>query len=398
MAPQRPESSGAQHGAECIWTIVVAGGSGRRFGGPKQYESLGDRRVIDWSVDTARRISDGVVVVVPAADAEREHAVAGGATRSDSVRAGLAHVPADATIVCVHDGARPFADEALYRRVITAVSAGADAAIPGIAVADTVKEIADDGTVLSTPPRDTLRAVQTPQAFRAHVLRAAHDERGDATDDAALVERAGGTVVVVDGHPDNRKITEPTDLRWARRHAAGTEHQEDRTMASTTRVGQGFDIHRFSDDPARPLVLGGVVFDGARGLHGHSDADAIAHAVTDALLGAAGLGDIGEHFPDTDPRWKGADSIELLRHAATLVRDAGWVVGNVDCSVVCETPKLAPRRAEMQQRLSAAASGPVTVKGRRAEGLGALGRGEGIACWAVAVLQQAPRPITEDPS
>ena len=154
----------------------------------------------------------------------------------------------------------------------------------------------------------------------------------------------------------------------------------------TLRIGQGFDIHRFSDDPARPLVLGGVVFEGTPGLHGHSDADAIAHAVTDALLGAAGLGDIGEHFPDTDPRWKGADSIELLRHAAALVRAAGYTVGNVDCSVVCEAPKLAPRRAEMQQRLSEAAGGPVTVKGRRAEGLGALGRREGIACWANAVI------------
>jgi len=158
--------------------------------------------------------------------------------------------------------------------------------------------------------------------------------------------------------------------------------------APTVRVGQGFDIHRFSDDPQRALVLGGVVFEGERGLHGHSDADAIAHAVTDALLGAAGLGDIGEHFPDTDERWKGADSIELLRHAAGLLADAGWMVGNVDCSVVCEQPKLAPRRAEMQQRLSEAAGAPVTVKGRRAEGLGALGRREGIACWAVAVIQR----------
>ena len=142
----------------------------------------------------------------------------------------------------------------------------------------------------------------------------------------------------------------------------------------------------FSDDPARVLVLGGVVFEGERGLHGHSDADAIAHAVTDALLGAAGLGDIGQHFPDTDPRWKGADSLELLRHAAALVRAEGWQVGNVDCSVVCEAPKLAPHRDEMQRRLSAAAGGPVTVKGRRAEGLGALGRKEGIACWANAVI------------
>ena len=152
------------------------------------------------------------------------------------------------------------------------------------------------------------------------------------------------------------------------------------------RVGQGFDIHRFSDDPARPLVLGGVVFAGERGLHGHSDADAIAHACADALLGAAGLGDIGQHFPDTDPQWAGADSVMLLRHVAALVRAEGWDIGNIDCSVVCEAPKLAPRRNEMQRRLSEAVGADVSVKGRRAEGLGALGNREGIACFAVAVL------------
>jgi 2-C-methyl-D-erythritol 2,4-cyclodiphosphate synthase len=152
------------------------------------------------------------------------------------------------------------------------------------------------------------------------------------------------------------------------------------------RVGQGFDIHRFSDDPARPLVLGGCVFDGVAGLEGHSDADAIAHAVADALLGASGLGDIGEHFPDTDARWKGVDSLQVLGHVVALVRAAGWAIGNVDCSVVCEIPKLAPLRDEMQRRLSASVGAPVTVKGRRAEGLGALGRREGIACWAVAVI------------
>ena len=154
------------------------------------------------------------------------------------------------------------------------------------------------------------------------------------------------------------------------------------------RVGQGFDIHRFSDDPDRPLVLGGVVFEGARGLHGHSDADAVAHAVADALLGAAALGDLGEHFPDTDPRWKDADSLALLAQVGILVRAAGWTIGNVDCSVVCEAPKLAPRRAEMQARLSEACGAQVTVKGRRAEELGALGRHEGIACWAVAVIMK----------
>jgi 2-C-methyl-D-erythritol 2,4-cyclodiphosphate synthase len=154
------------------------------------------------------------------------------------------------------------------------------------------------------------------------------------------------------------------------------------------RVGQGFDVHRFSDDPDRALVLGGVVFEGSPGLDGHSDADVIAHAVVEALLGAAGLGDIGEHFPDSDPRWKGADSLVLLAQVATLVRADGWTIGNVDCSVVCDMPKLAPHRAEMQARLSEASGAPVTVKGRRSEGLGALGRREGIACWAVAVISK----------
>ncbi len=374
---------------EIVWTIVVAGGSGTRFGGPKQYESLGGRRVLDHSVDTARRAGAGVVLVVPEADAARESGVAGGATRSASVRAGLAHVPTDATIILVHDAARPFADDALFRRVVAAVTEGADAAVPGVSVADTIKQIDRTGAVLHTPDRSTLVAVQTPQGFRADALRAAHAAAADATDDAGLVEAAGGRVVVVEGDPLNRKITDPDDLRWARERLAGTGATV--TSPAGMRVGQGFDIHRFSDDPARPLVLGGVRFEGARGLHGHSDADVVAHAVTDALLGAAGLGDIGEHFPDTDPRWRGADSLVLLRHAVALVKESGWRVGNVDCSVVCETPKLAPHRAAMQERLGAAAGAPVTVKGRRAEGLGALGRQEGIACWAVAVIIEEHR-------
>jgi 2-C-methyl-D-erythritol 4-phosphate cytidylyltransferase/2-C-methyl-D-erythritol 2,4-cyclodiphosphate synthase len=373
---------------EIVWTIVVAGGSGSRFGGPKQYEPLGTRRLLDWSVDVARAASAGVVVVVPAADAAREGGVAGGTTRSESVRAGLARVPADATIVCVHDAARPFATREVFDRVVRAVADGADAAIPGVPVTDTIKQIDPAGTVVHTPVRAALTAVQTPQAFRAAALRGAHAGAADATDDAALVEATGGRVVVVDGDPANRKITDPDDLRWARERVSGRGATPEGAPVSVPqlRVGQGFDIHRFSDDPSRPLVLGGVVFEGSRGLHGHSDADAAAHAVTDALLGAAGLGDIGEHFPDTDPQWKGADSLMLLRHAAALVRDAGWQIGNVDCSVVCEAPRLAPRRAEMQEHLSAAAGAPVTVKGRRAEGLGALGRQEGIACWAVAVI------------
>lgn len=154
----------------------------------------------------------------------------------------------------------------------------------------------------------------------------------------------------------------------------------------SVRVGQGLDVHPFSDDPSRPLVLGGVTFPGERGLAGHSDADVIAHAVTDALLGAAGLGDIGQHFPDTDPALAGADSIDLLRRAVAAVRAAGWEPGNVDCTVVLDTPKLAPRRAEVQARLGEAVGAPVTVKGKRPEGVGALGRGEGVVCFAVALV------------
>lgn len=157
----------------------------------------------------------------------------------------------------------------------------------------------------------------------------------------------------------------------------------------SVRVGQGFDVHPFADDPGRPLVLGGVTFDGEPGLAGHSDADVIAHAVTDALLGAAGLGDIGQHFPDTDPALAGADSIELLRRAVADVRGAGWIPGNVDCTVVLDSPKLAPRRAELQERLSSAVGAPVSVKGKRPEGLGSLGRGEGIACFAVAIVSSS---------
>jgi 2-C-methyl-D-erythritol 2,4-cyclodiphosphate synthase len=156
--------------------------------------------------------------------------------------------------------------------------------------------------------------------------------------------------------------------------------------ASDLRVGQGFDIHRFSDDPDRVLVLAGCVFDGERGLEGHSDADAIAHACSDALLGAAGLGDIGMHFPDTDPAWKGADSLTLLQHVVGLVVADGWEVANIDCAVVCERPKLAPRRDEMQQKLTSLVGATVSIKGNRAERLGAIGRTEGIACFATALL------------
>lgn len=211
--------------AGAVWTIVVAGGSGRRFGAEKQYETLGDGRVIDRACATARSVSDGIVVVLPSneqatawtpADRVRECAVTGGATRSDSVRAGLAAVPPDAEVICVHDAARPLATGELFARVIEAVRSGAAGAVPALAVTDTIKVVDSDGTVTATPERSSLVSVQTPQAFRAHALRAAHIGGGHGTDDAALVEQSGGRVVVVPGEPWNRKITEPEDLVWAR--------------------------------------------------------------------------------------------------------------------------------------------------------------------------------------
>jgi len=201
---------------EVVWTIIVAGGGGRRYGAAKQYEPLGPGRVLDLAVATARRASDGVVVVVPAEDVATEGGVAGGRTRAESVRNGLAAVPAEATIVCVHDAARPLASAELFRRVIDAVTTGADGVVPAIAVADTIKLVDGDGTVVDTPPRERLVAVQTPQAFRAAVLRRAHAAGLDGTDDASLVEHLGGRVVAVPGEAWNGKITTPEDLDRAR--------------------------------------------------------------------------------------------------------------------------------------------------------------------------------------
>ena len=427
------------HDEAAVWTVLVAAGEGRRFGAPKQLQPLAGRRVIDWALEAAAAAGHGVVVVVaadqvqalregPAAlvdpDAGRRTldsglrrsddaggtpsgappqaasagrtpsgepargvvtacgrtviVTAGGSTRSESVRAGIAEVPEEADVILVHDAARPLAGDALFADVTAAVVSGADGAVPAVPVTDTIRH-AGNGPL----DRSQLRAVQTPQAFRADVLRRAHASGGEATDDATLVEAAGGKVFLVDGEPDNIKITTPGDLQVAE---ALLTARSPRPPVAVPLVGIGFDVHRFSDDPQRVLLLGGVPFEGERGLEGHSDADPVAHACCDAILGVAGLGDIGSLFPDDDERWRGADSLALLAEAASQVRRAGRRIGNIDCTVVTERPKLAPHRAEMQARLSEAAGAPVTVRGKRAESLGALGRGEGIACWAVALL------------
>jgi len=386
-------SGSERSGATSVWAVVVAAGAGERFGGAKQFAALGDRRVLDWSVAAAADACDGVVVVLPPGTGEAPDPVAspgptppptttvtGGATRSASVRAGLALVPDDAHVVVVHDGARPLAGPALFRAVIAAVRSGADGAVPGVRPADTIKRAAGSA-VVDTLDRSGLVAVQTPQAFLASALRRAHQGEPEATDDAALVEAAGGRVEVVAGDPRNLKVTTPDDLALARTLLGG------RAPAPAARVGMGFDVHAFSDDPGRALVLGGVTLPGERGLAGHSDADVVAHAVADALLGGACLGDLGAHFPDSDERWRDADSLALLARVVDMVREAGLRPANVDCTVVLEAPRLAPHRADLERSLAAVLGAPVSVKATRAEGLGALGRGEGVACWAVAQLQ-----------
>ena len=271
--------------------------------------------------------------------------------------------------------------------MVDAVHAGADAAIPGVPVTDTIKRVRphERGGAWSAR-RSTGRSWSRCRRRRRSgpsCCGRAHVADGDATDDAALVEAVGGTVVVVPGEPTNIKITDPADLAGRRRPAgrpsgrlracpSGSARGSTSTPSPTPRTGRSCSAAWSST--------------ASRACRGHSDADVVAHACADALLGAAGLGDIGEHFPDTDPPWRGADSIELLHEVAVRVRFAGWEPGNVDCSVVCERPRLAPRRDEMQQRLTEAVGAPVTVKGNRAEGLGAIGRAEGVACFAVAVV------------
>jgi len=288
-------------------------------------------------------------------------------------------VPEDAEIVVVHDAARPRATPDLTAAVIGAVRQGADAAVPGLVPADTIKVVDEGGWVEATPDRDRLRAIQTPQAFSAGALRAAHAGGGEATDDAALVEATGGRVMVIEGESDNVKVTTRADLEFM-----------DSPGRTSLRIGHGFDVHPWSDEP-RPLVLGGVEIDSARGLKGHSDADAVCHALCDAILGPAGLGDLGRHFPDDDPQWAGAASTGLLVEVVRMAAAAGWRPTSADVTVVAEAPKLAPHVAMMEARLGELVGSVVTVKATRAEGLGALGRGEGIAAWAVALLESAPR-------
>jgi 2-C-methyl-D-erythritol 4-phosphate cytidylyltransferase / 2-C-methyl-D-erythritol 2,4-cyclodiphosphate synthase len=377
----------------CI-ALIVAAGRGARFGGglPKQYRRLGGFPVLRHSVQTFARHPDvaHVRVVIHADDRALhdeavdglavETPVVGGATRQDSVRLGLESLEAySPETVLIHDAARPFIDAATIARTVDCL-AQEEGALVAVSVVDTLKRGAD-GQVTGTVDRAGLYRAQTPQGFRYQAILAAHRAAAgrEMTDDAAVAEAAGIGVRLVEGSDANFKITTEDDLARAERHLAAS---------GTVRVGSGFDVHAFG--PGDHVWLGGVKIAHDRGLQGHSDADVGLHAITDALLGAIGDGDIGSHFPNTDPRWKGASSDRFLAHAGELVAARGGAVLNVDLTLICEAPKIRPHHAAMVVRIAEILGLPktgVSVKATTTEGLGFTGRGEGIAAQAVATVR-----------
>ena len=380
-----------------VSAIIAAGGRGLRFGGaePKQLLLLRGEPILKRSVDAYLNcdlVSD-VVVALPADVARRPPAyllhrskpvtiVDGGERRRDSVANGFARAPEHADIIVIHDAARPLVTDAVIRRTIAA-AAESGAAIAALRARDTVKRVGDGDAITATLSRDEIYLAQTPQAFRASVLRDALRLSTDATDEAMLAEQAGYVVRVVEGDPRNLKITTPDDLTMAEHFAAGS------AQTPALRIGNGYDLHRLV--AGRPLILGGVRIPFEKGLEAHSDGDVICHAVTDAVLGAAGAGDIGRHFPDTDAAWKNADSIELLRRAAAIVRDAGYAIVNVDVVVIAQKPKLAPHVEAICRNVAGALgcdASQVSVKGKTNEGVDSMGAGESIAVHAVALVSR----------
>ena len=384
-----------------VTAIIAAAGAGRRLGAakPKQLLDIGGGSMLQHSVRAFLghpRVADVVVVVSPdlttlaLAGIEPSRAAAlrvvkGGERRQDSVANGFAAVAPESDVVLIHDAARPFVSADLIDRTIDAAAAHG-AAIAALQSRDTVKRVAGDGRITETIPRETIYLAQTPQGFRRDVLAAAIElgrSGVEATDEAMLAERAGYHVHVVDGDPGNVKVTTSADLDAARARMASTGKP-----ARTGRAGTGYDLHRLVE--GRPLILGGVTVPSDKGALGHSDADVVCHAATDAILGAVGLGDIGRHFPDTDPRWKDADSLVLLREAARMVRDHGYEVGNLDVTVILERPKIRDAVEPMRTRLAEALGidrDRVSVKGKTNEGVDAVGRGEAIIAHAVALVR-----------
>jgi len=376
---------------ESVGAVVTAGGLGTRFGSLKQFANLDGRPVLARAVEVASRFAGAIAIPLPqghevsaraalegyeGAGATELIFAEGGATRALSVLAGLKALP-EVEWVLVHDAARPFASTDLFARVLSAAQR-VGAAIPALSCSDTVKRKAE-GLVVETLDRSALCLVQTPQAFRRAALLQAYEQLGEAagqrTDDAAVYEVLGQPVAWVEGEVQNRKLTRAEDLA-----APGSS-------AKRMRIGIGYDTHPFGPD--RRLILGGVEFPGD-GLLGESDADIVAHAVTDAVLGAAALGDLGRHFPSGDERFRGANSLELLAVAVRLAFEAGYRINNVDLTIAARRPAIAPQARKMAENLARVLQvkpEDVNVKATSGDGLGFVGRGEGIAVHAVVLLQ-----------
>lgn len=372
-----------------VTALIVAAGSGTRMGGdvPKQYQLLAGKSVLAHAVDalaghprvnTVRIvIGSGQNEVAREALGDRDVGalIIGGAERSDSVRAGLSAIGKG--IVLVHDAARPFCPPEVIDRLLNGLARG-DGAVPVLSVADTLGRGA--GTLDAMVDRGEMVRIQTPQAFHAEDLRYAMGQvRGRATDESSVMVAAGLKVVMVEGDAMLDKLTSPADWDRAEQRLSG---------AMVSRTGSGFDVHAFAG--GGPIMLGGIEVAHDRGLAGHSDADVALHSITDALLGAAALGDIGDHFPPSDPQWKGAASDQFLAHAAALVRQRGGIIDHVDCTIICEAPKVGPHRSAMRARIAdilAILPDAVSVKATTTERLGFTGRGEGIAAQATATIR-----------
>lgn len=379
-----------------VWAVVVAAGRGERFGKPynKVFHLLDGRSILSRCLDALQRsdVFDGIVLVLSGQDdesfaalMEQEGAcplvrkiVHGGKTRQESVWNGLTALPEDVGLVAIHDAARPFVEDTLIH-ALTDAAASDGAAIPGKPMTDTVKQMDEDGFAIRTPERSLLCAVQTPQVFHTdkllHAYRRAAEEGVAATDDASLYERYIGRVRVImrPECDDNIKVTTQRDVK------------EDSILIP--RIGQGYDAHRLTGD--RKLILCGVDIPYEKGLLGHSDADVAVHALMDALLGAAGLGDIGRHFPDSDPQYKGISSMKLLNHVVQLLRQNALCPYNVDVTIVAQRPKLKDYMPEMHKNLCGALALPpqrVNLKATTTEGMGFEGEGLGISAQAVALL------------
>jgi 2-C-methyl-D-erythritol 4-phosphate cytidylyltransferase / 2-C-methyl-D-erythritol 2,4-cyclodiphosphate synthase len=385
--------------------VIAAGGTGTRMnaGIPKQFLEIAGKPVLLHTVECIASIEEvaQIIIALPAEHIGTAEAilrqspvrpeircVEGGANRQESVRCGVSCVAAGTDVIMVHDAVRPLCDRDLILRVLDAAWK-TGAAIPGLPATETIQRVSRTGRVLSTPPREELYAIQTPQAFHTAILKTALDEAHTAgfvgTDESSVVRWAGHRVTVVPGAPDNIKITRPLDLEIA----GWLLSKRGRVEMDRLRIGQGIDYHRLIE--GRKLILGGVEIPFEKGLEGHSDADALSHAICDALLGAAALGDIGQHFPDTDTANRGRSSLEFLRLIREKIVNAGWAIQNVDATLLVQRPKIAPHAPAMKQNIAESlglSPAQVSIKATTTEGLNAEGRGEGISAQAVALLER----------